>query len=136
MAATQVKQLGKESRDKLKKLLPMLASNQPGEVVAAAAAIGRTLEHNGNDFHDLAATLTKKPKAEPTPTTFSNGQVVVLWKELQQAKADIRTMVAANKDLRSKYDALIKKKDVKIGKIVARTAFVTVFIMLVLKSYW
>jgi hypothetical protein len=42
---------------RLAKLIPLLASDSPGEVVATAHAIGRTLDSIGADFHDLAAAL-------------------------------------------------------------------------------
>jgi hypothetical protein len=50
---------------KLQRLLLMLSSDQPGEVVAAAAAIKRTLRSKGCDFHDLAAGLTASPSVVP-----------------------------------------------------------------------
>lgn len=43
---------------KLAKMLPMLASNQDGEVVATAAAIGRVLAGAGASWHDVAALLS------------------------------------------------------------------------------
>jgi hypothetical protein len=50
---------------KLQRLLLMLSSDQPGEVVAAAAAIKRTLQSGGCDFHDLASELTSPSSAKP-----------------------------------------------------------------------
>lgn len=44
---------------KLGRLLPRLASDAPGEVVATVAAIRRTLDRAGMDLHDLAARLTE-----------------------------------------------------------------------------
>jgi hypothetical protein len=44
---------------KLEKLVLMLSSDQPGEVVAAATAIRRALQTAGADWHDLARELTK-----------------------------------------------------------------------------
>ena len=44
---------------KLEKLVLMLSSDQPGEVVAAAAAIKRALQTAGADWHDFARELTK-----------------------------------------------------------------------------
>lgn len=38
-------------------LIPRLASDKPGEVVATAAAIGRQLRKSGVDWHDLATAL-------------------------------------------------------------------------------
>jgi hypothetical protein len=48
-----------EIAPRLEKLVLMLSSDQPGEVVAAAAAIRRTLETVGADWHDLTRELTK-----------------------------------------------------------------------------
>jgi hypothetical protein len=42
---------------KLKKLLLMLSSDQPGEVINAARLIGTTLHGVGADWHDLTAGL-------------------------------------------------------------------------------
>jgi len=44
---------------KLEKLVLMLSSDQPGEVVAAANAIERALRTAGADWHDLAHELTR-----------------------------------------------------------------------------
>jgi hypothetical protein len=41
----------------LGKLIPRLGSDHPGEVVATVAAIGRVLEANKLDWHDLAAAV-------------------------------------------------------------------------------
>lgn len=50
-----------EIQPKLSKLIPLLASDQSGEVVSAAAAIGRTLQSVGCDFHDLVKAIGAKP---------------------------------------------------------------------------
>jgi hypothetical protein len=42
---------------KLEKLIPLLASDHDGEVVAAARAIGSALASEGFDLHDLAGSL-------------------------------------------------------------------------------
>src|SRR3954452_7385985 len=42
---------------KISKLIPMLGSDKPGEIIATAAAIGRTLKGVGRDFHDLALAI-------------------------------------------------------------------------------
>ena len=48
---------------KLERLIPRLASNHDGEVIATTRAIGRTLQGAGLDWHDLAAAL--RPAAKP-----------------------------------------------------------------------
>jgi hypothetical protein len=50
---------------KLGRLLPLLSSPVPGEVVATAAAIGRTLNKAGWDWHDLAKRLTAPAQPQP-----------------------------------------------------------------------
>lgn len=51
---------------KLVRLLPRLASDSPGEVVATVAAIRRTLDRAGLDLHDMAARLTEAARpAQP-----------------------------------------------------------------------
>jgi hypothetical protein len=52
--------------ERLEKLLLMLSSDQPGEVVAAAQAIGRSLKADGSDWHDLASRLRNpEPRLKP-----------------------------------------------------------------------
>ncbi|MBL6079692.1 hypothetical protein JMJ56_16865 [Belnapia sp. T18] len=58
---------------RLAKLLPLLSSDQPGEVVATARAIGLTLKRGGLDWHDLAALVTSAAKRQAAPVfTFAN----------------------------------------------------------------
>jgi hypothetical protein len=53
---------------KLAKLLPMLSTSHDGEVVAAARAIGRTLQSAGLDWHSLAAALAGVPLSDVRPS--------------------------------------------------------------------
>jgi hypothetical protein len=46
----------------LSKLIPLLGSDKPGEVVATASAIGRALRGAGLDWHDLAGRALAEPK--------------------------------------------------------------------------
>ena len=55
---------------RLAKLLPLLASDKAGEVTAAAAAITRTLQVEGLDWHDLAGAVARG-WAAPTPGTLA-----------------------------------------------------------------
>jgi hypothetical protein len=50
--------------DRLKKLVLMLSSDQPGEVAAAAKAIDRALEVQGRDWNWLAAKLGENEAPE------------------------------------------------------------------------
>jgi hypothetical protein len=55
--------------ERLEKLLLMLSSDQPGEVVNAARAIGRTLRDNDSDWHDLARRLSVPARARARETS-------------------------------------------------------------------
>lgn len=72
---------------RLSKLIPMLATDHDGEVVATARAIGRTLESAGLDLHDLAKALVAPDAAmaskayeetapAPQPTSL---QDIAIW---------------------------------------------------------
>ncbi|QXC50948.1 hypothetical protein KHC17_10455 [Agrobacterium salinitolerans] len=54
--------LDRNTIKKLRKLLPMLASDHAGEVTATVAAIMRTLESAGACLHDLVALIDKPPR--------------------------------------------------------------------------
>jgi hypothetical protein len=55
-----------QAAPKLRKLLLMLSSNRPGEVISAVAAIERTLRAANADWHDLAGRLLA-PRTSPPP---------------------------------------------------------------------
>lgn len=57
---------------RLRQLLLLLSSDQPGEVGAAAAAIKRTLRNGGCDFHDLVAGLIASPSLAPNSQADSD----------------------------------------------------------------
>ncbi len=48
--------------DKIGKLIPRLASEHDGEVVATVRAMGRTLASIGADWHELAKALSAEPE--------------------------------------------------------------------------
>ncbi len=50
---------------RIRKLIPVLGSDQPGEVVAAANAIGGSLRGTGCDWHDLAAAISSGRSLDP-----------------------------------------------------------------------
>jgi hypothetical protein len=55
--------------DKVGKLLRLLGSSVPGEVVAAAAALRRALTSAGYDLADLADSLTRLSPDDDWPAT-------------------------------------------------------------------
>ncbi len=103
------KQLNIEARDRLKKLIPMLASDQDGEKLATVGAIIRTLQSNGSDLHDLATKLSKQQRLTfdgieidgETPTADNIKRLIKYAKRLE----DI------NEKLEEKVDNLEEKVD-------------------------
>lgn len=61
---------------KIAKLIPRLASDHDGEVVATVRAIRRTLESAGLDLHALAAGLGGDSASEREPTSW---QELAAW---------------------------------------------------------
>jgi hypothetical protein len=78
---------------RLRQLLLMLSSNQPGEVAAAAAAITRTLEKTGASWHDLVDGLVKDARSRndrhsirtPTATVLLTGEPCVSFVYLAES---------------------------------------------------
>jgi|SRR5882672_4266419 len=103
------KQLTTESRDKLKKLIPMLASDKDGEVMAAVGAIKRTLQSNESDFHDLAAKLSKQQRQTIplaiVPDITINGEAATA-DNLKKWVIAFNKMQKENNDLKEKVDNL------------------------------
>jgi hypothetical protein len=70
---------------RLAKLLPLLASNQPGEVVATAAAITRALTKAGMDWHALAALVRSEAKRQAAPAfSFAGSAPKTARKQMAQ----------------------------------------------------
>ncbi len=72
---------------KLPKLIPLLSSDKAGEVVASAAAIGRTLKTAGCTWHDVSAQLTRprvifERVARPSPGRATHADLLAMAAEL------------------------------------------------------
>lgn len=64
---------------RLARLLRLLASDQDGEVIAAACAIGRTLKSVALDFHDLARAVEGHEVVEPAPSDDGEWAEKIGW---------------------------------------------------------
>jgi hypothetical protein len=72
---------------RLRQLLLLLSSDQPGEVTAAAAAIGRTLRAAGTDWHALANGLlaeTPQPKSRHQHHGEGDGDGADGWEAMRE----------------------------------------------------
>ena len=74
---------------RLRQLLLMLSSDQPGEVAAAAAAIGRALKAAGTDWHGLANGLvTEAPQPRARRRRDSDDDAADNWREMHEYCAE------------------------------------------------
>jgi hypothetical protein len=75
---------------KIGKLIPRLASDHDGEVVATARAIQRSLQSAGADLHDLVAALDKPPvvQVEYREKVIYRDKVVYRDRAVETAKPD------------------------------------------------
>lgn len=66
-------------------IIPRLASNHDGEVVATARAIGRTLNAAGLDWHDVAAAINAIDPPRPRHQSWGHADdpPPPLWSELR-----------------------------------------------------
>jgi hypothetical protein len=65
---------------RLAKAIALLASDKPGEVLAAVAAIGRLLATVGTDFHGLAALVTGRIEGAPRAPDVDPD--LVYWRQI------------------------------------------------------
>jgi hypothetical protein len=65
--STHIRPLSPEIRERLGKLLPLLASNHDGERIGAVAAIERVLKAANLDWHDLTGAITGVAPPPPPP---------------------------------------------------------------------
>ena len=62
--------MNSEITDKLSKLIPRLAIDQDGGIIATVRAIARLLKSDGHDFHDLAEALTTRGRLSGTASYY------------------------------------------------------------------
>jgi hypothetical protein len=72
--------------DQLAKIVPLLGSPVPGEVVAAAAAIGRVLASSGRDWHWLSGALSGS-----NPVRSNDRLLDMALDELRRTKAQLES---------------------------------------------
>jgi hypothetical protein len=65
--------------ERLAKLVLLLSSPNSGEVAAAAAAIGRVLEAEHRDWHDLARSIKTPPPREHTHWSSREWRSAAEW---------------------------------------------------------
>ena len=80
---------------RLAKLIRLLSSDRPGEVVAAAGAINRALQAAGLDIHRLAEVVERSPlvpgQMPPTPDAGDNGN----WRAMRRFCAGHDALLSA-----------------------------------------
>lgn len=69
---------------RLRQLLLLLSSTQPGEVAAAAAAITRTLHSAGMDWHDFVNSLPAPQSRRPASDDDVTANTSRDWRSMRQ----------------------------------------------------
>jgi hypothetical protein len=92
--------MSRQPTDRLKQYVLLLASNQPGEVAAAAAMLIKHLKTQGRDIHDLAALITS---GQPQQAAKPDGELVRL-----------QALVAIEKRMRLSADAKVTELQQKL----------------------
>ena len=86
-------ELDRNTIKRLSKLLPMLTSDQPGEVIATVAAILRTLNGASASVHDLVAALGKPKKPRVIERIVYRDRIVVeeriIYRDREQAPKEL-----------------------------------------------
>ena len=106
---------------KLCKLLPRLASNHDGEVVATVAAIERTLHSVGLDWHDLADIIGQSGR-QPDAASVLRDMAETLhglpnlsaWE--REFIPDMRRLLAAGARLTDKQEQALRRCYARHGK--------------------
>ena len=88
--------------EKLKALIPRLASTHDGEVVATARAIERILQRFGCDWHDLVSVIAPAPAAKQQRPDFEDS---VSWRSTAEFCAD-RAVRLSDKEQKFVFDLL------------------------------
>ncbi len=71
---------------KIRKILPRLGSDAPGEVIATVEALRRALAADGLTFHDLAAAI--RDDNQPEPVEIIEPENSADWTELLDSLID------------------------------------------------
>jgi hypothetical protein len=79
-------------RPKIARLLPLLASDQDGEVVAAVRAIERLLQGAGADWHDLTRIVAGETVLPFKIVAFSGSSPEPRWRHLARRCAERRDL--------------------------------------------
>jgi hypothetical protein len=91
-------ELDRNTIKRLRKLLPMLTSDQPGEVLATVAAILRALGGKGASIHDLVAALGKPQKPRVIERIVYRDRIVVeeriVYRDREEARDFVCNMLA------------------------------------------
>jgi hypothetical protein len=104
------------------KLIPRLASNHDGEVIATVRAIDRTLKAERLDWHDLTRALTAPPPAPSCRVESDDATRMRAWLEAVSSEPwpnDWIQKFIAGVLARQSLDRLSKKQVACVNNIVA-----------------
>jgi hypothetical protein len=117
--------LNAECKKKVGKLLPLLASDKPGEIVGTAAALVRVLNSHGSDLHELVTTINTPSKVvrETSPAkSIYLDQIVLL-------KYQVGKLTEYNEKIKNERDKL--KTDLEAAASVGAKLIKFIFFLFV-----
>lgn len=100
-----------EVREKLGKLMPLLASNHDGERVGVVAAIERVLRAAGLDWHDLTGAITMPPPTPHSRWAGNENGTSVSADEMRQTIAALRARRRFNASSEGFLDSMLERAD-------------------------
>ena len=116
LATTHVRALPAELTEKLAKLLPMLGSDQMGEVINTIAAIKRALSAHDRDWHDLTAAVTLPAKVTNGRDHTSNYEDNRETRDSTWVLAKINELLYAKPKLSARAGEFIAQTQYRAGR--------------------
>ena len=123
--------LNQACKTKIGKLLPMLTTDKPGELVNAVSAINKVLKSHNSNIHELTAVLTQDPannKMSPSDEYIYKRQILSLKLEIERLK--ISNLGLLNENSRLKADK--NKREAYITKMYC---WVVILILVAMYSF-
>jgi hypothetical protein len=89
---------------KITAILPRLASEHDGEIVASVRAIGRVLHSGGNDWHDFTATFERGVNAPDVRSKNRSATAAPTWRAAAYYERDGLLAMLCDQDWLSPWE--------------------------------
>ena len=120
--------LDQACKTKIGKLLPMLTTDKPGELLNAVSAINRVLKSHNSNMHELTAVLTQTPtnnRISPMDEYIYKRRILSLELEMERLKNSNLSLSNEN----AKLKARVNKSEAYITKMYCWTVMLVLVAM-------